>query len=211
MRPRSAIALLTLSAAGLIGYAVVARAVSRRRTAAAERKVRDDIQQTRDSEGEAWAEIVGPIGKQWVHIPIAAALSGYLVQRGSGRRAIVPLIASVGSDALSRVFDQLPPNRKPPPGHPNQKKPTFPSGHANETTAVAFTSAYVLSREGLVTAAPAFAIATALSIASPAGRMYLDRHWTADVIAGWCLGISIAAACAAVYESAAPYRRRKTS
>ena len=135
---------------------------------------------------------------------MTALISGALFRQGVGARAALPLFASVTSELASRVFDRLPPNRKPPPGHPNQQKPSFPSGHANETTAVTFTTAYVMAREDKMAAGPAFAIAIVLSIASPASRLYLDRHWTSDVIAGWCLGGSIAAACAAIYESLAP-------
>lgn len=204
MRSQPPAALLTLSIAGLIGYAFVARAVATRRTTTEDGAVRDEIQAARAPGGEAVAEVVQPIGKEWLHIPVSAVLSGVLLRSGAGKRAIVPLVASVTSEIASRVFDRLPPNRKPPPGHPNQHKPSFPSGHANETTAVAFTAAYVMAREEAVPAGPAFAVATILAIASPASRMYLDRHWTSDVVAGWCLGISIAAGCAAIYESTAP-------
>ena len=200
MRPQSSVALLTLSIAGMIGYAFVARAVSRRRTVSDDVGVRDEIQDVRDSKGEAVAEVVDPIGKEWLHMPISALVSGLLFRQGAGARAALPLFASVTSEVASRVFDRLPPNRKPPPGHPNQQKPSFPSGHANETTAVTFTTAYVMAREDKIAAGPAFALATILSIASPASRLYLDRHWTSDVIAGWCLGGSIAAGCAAIYE-----------
>lgn len=203
MRPQSSAALLTLSITGLIGYAIVARAVSRRRTVADDAELRDEIQDVRDSTGEAVAEVVDPIGKEWLHMPISALISGLLYRQGAGAGAALPLFASVTSEVASRVFDRLPPNRKPPPGHPNQEKPSFPSGHANETTAVTFTTAYVMAREEKIAAGPAFAVATILSIASPASRLYLDRHWTSDVIAGWCLGGSIAAACAAIYESLA--------
>ena len=206
MRQRSSAALLTLGIASLVGYVLVARSVSRRRTAADDQKLRDDVQQARDRQGEAMAKAVGPIGKQWLHIPATAALSWYLLRHKAGPRSIMPLAASVTSDVLSRVFDRLPPNRRPPPGHPNQQKTTFPSGHANETTAVTFTTAYVLSREEVVAPVPAFAIAAILSIASPAGRMYLDRHWASDVIAGWCLGFATAAGCAAIYETVAANR-----
>jgi len=202
MRPQSSAALLTLSIAGLIGYALIARAVSQRRTGADDHQVRDEIQEARKPAGETAAALVGPIGKEWLHIPASVVLGGYLYSRGAGKRAFVPLIASIGSDAASRLFDRLPPNRRPPPGHPKQNKPSFPSGHANETTAVSFTGAYVLIGEGHVAAGPAFALALLLSVVSPAGRMYLDRHWASDVVAGWCLGIAIAAGCAAIYETA---------
>lgn len=164
--------------------------------------MRDEIQETRGPEGEAVAEVVQPIGKEWLHIPVSAVISGWLFRRGAGTRAIVPLLASVTSELASRLFDRLPPSRKPPPGHPNQRKASFPSGHANETTAVAFTTVYVLAREEA--AAPAFAIATILAIASPASGMYLDRHWATDVVAGWCLGGAIAAGYAAICESITP-------
>jgi undecaprenyl-diphosphatase len=137
-------------------------------------------------------------------MPASALISGVLFRQGVGARAALPLFASLTSELASRLFDRLPPNRKPPPGHPNQQKPSFPSGHANETTAVTFTTAYVMAREDKMAAGPAFAIAALLSIASPASRLYLDRHWTTDVIAGWCLGGAIAAASAAIYESLAP-------
>ncbi len=204
MRPKSSATLLTLSIAGLIGYSLVARAVSRRRTDADDREVRDEIQHAREPKGEAVAEVVHPIGKEWLHIPVSALISGLLFRHRAGAWALVPLFASVTSDLASRAFDRLPPNRKPPPGHPNQQKPSFPSGHANETTAVAFTTAYVLAREDRIAAGPAFAAAAILAIASPASRLYLDRHWTSDVIAGWCLGGAIAAASAALYESLSP-------
>jgi undecaprenyl-diphosphatase len=202
MRPIRPTALLSLSIAGLIGYYIVARSVSRRTVAADDRQVRDEIQKSRDVEGDKVAAAIGPIGKQWLHIPASALLSAYLMRQGMGVRGSLPLAASVTSDMVSRLFDRLPPNRKPPPGHPNQKKPSFPSGHANETTAVALTSAYLLSRAGYVAPVPAFSVAVVLSTASPTSRMYLDRHWLSDVIGGWLLGLATATACAALYESA---------
>jgi membrane-associated phospholipid phosphatase len=64
----------------------------------------------------------------------------------------------------------------------------------------------VLTRERLVAPAPAFAVATILALASPLSRLYLDRHWPADLIAGWLLGGSIAACCASIYELSEPAR-----
>jgi membrane-associated phospholipid phosphatase len=36
-----------------------------------------------------------------------------------------------------------------------------------------------------------------------AGRLYLDRHWTTDVIAGLLAGVTIAAVCVFGYEEQA--------
>jgi len=114
------------------------------------------------------------------------------------------LILGATGKTGSRVADRLPPYRRPPAGHPKPHKPSFPSGHALETTAVAGTSAYVLAREQLASAPAAFGTAAGLSLASTLGRLYLDRHWASDAVAGTALGLSIAAACAALYEAAAP-------
>jgi membrane-associated phospholipid phosphatase len=69
-----------------------------------------------------------------------------------------------------------------------------------ETTAVAFASAYTLSRERIIPAGPAFAAAGLLAAASTFGRLYLDKHWVSDAIGGSLLGTAVAAACGAAYE-----------
>jgi undecaprenyl-diphosphatase len=112
------------------------------------------------------------------------------------------VVASAAAEVLSRALDRLPPHRRPPAGHPNPYKPSFPSGHALETTAVAGASAYVMARENLASAPAAFGTAVGLSLASTLGRLYLDRHWASDAVGGIALGLSVAAACAALYEAA---------
>jgi undecaprenyl-diphosphatase len=200
----SALGLLAIASAGAIGFVTLSRAIAKRRTVPDDRKVRTQVQQWRSPVGDAIATGLGPLGKEWVTIPATAALARYLVTREVGARSALPLVASLTSEAMARVMDRTRPHRHVPPGHPEQQKDSFPSGHANKTTAAAMTSAYVLSREQLVDPAPAFAIATVLSLLSPLSRLYLDRHWPADLIAGWLLGGSIAAGCAAIYEMSEP-------
>jgi undecaprenyl-diphosphatase len=200
----SALGLLAVAAAGAAGYVSLSRAISKRRTVAADRKFRTRVQQWRSPAGDAIATGVGPLGKAWLTIPATAGLGRYLMTRDVGSRSALPLVASLTSAAFARAMDHTPPHRHVPPGHPEQHKDSFPSGHANNTTAAAITTAYVLAREQLVDPAPAFAIATLLALASPLSRLYLDRHWPADLVAGWLLGGSIAAACAAIYELSEP-------
>jgi undecaprenyl-diphosphatase len=200
----SALGLLAISAAGAIGYVQLSRAISKRRTVPNDRQLRSQVQQWRTPAGDAIATGLGPLGKEWVTLPATAALSRYLITRDVGARSALPLVASITAEALARAMDHTKPHRHVPPGHPEQHKDSFPSGHANKTTAAALTSAYVLSREQLVDPAPAFALAALLSLLSPLSRLYLDRHWPADLIAGWLLGGSIAAGCAAIYELSEP-------
>ena len=54
-------------------------------------------------------------------------------------------------------------------------------------------------REGL---APRWSLAPLglLPLATGAGRLVLDRHWTSDVLGGYCAGVALGATCAGVYE-----------
>jgi membrane-associated phospholipid phosphatase len=208
MRPLSQRVLWSISALAGAAFIVVSRQVSRRQTAGGDRQVREGLQERRRSVGDDVAHATNPLGKEWFHLPAAAALGLYIARRsrtrGSARGALTPVIASIAAEVLSRVADRLPPYRRPPAGHPKPHKPSFPSGHALETTAVAGIGAYVLAREHLASAPAAFGTAAGLSLASTLGRLYLDRHWASDAVAGTALGLSVAAACAALYEAGAP-------
>ena len=202
MRRTSPSTLLVISAAALCGFAYTARLVARRRTEHVDKEARAELQAARAPEGDAAAQASGPLGKEYLHFPVAIGLAFALRHQGVGWRAAVPVLASAVSELLNRIVTHTLHIRVVPPGHPEHRnrKPSFPSGHAMETTAVALASAYVLTREEIVPAAPAFATATLLAAASAVGRLYLDRHWVSDAIGGSLLGISVAAASAAAYE-----------
>jgi undecaprenyl-diphosphatase len=78
----------------------------------------------------------------------------------------------------------------------------FPSGHALGVAAVAFTTAYVVAREGLARpriVAPAAALAP---LVVGLGRLVREKHLASDTLGGWLAGASIAAAHAGAYELA---------
>jgi membrane-associated phospholipid phosphatase len=206
MRRCSPTVLWSIAALSGAAFVLVSRQVSRRRTDRRDRQVRQGLRKRRRNVADAIAHATNPLGKEWFHVPAAVALSFYVARKGSTHRrargAFAPMVASAAAEVLSRALDRVPPHRRPPAGHPKPHKPSFPSGHALETTAVAGASAYVLARENLVAAPAAFGAAVALSLASTLGRLYLDRHWASDAVAGVTLGVSIAAACAAWYEAA---------
>jgi len=204
MRRQNPASLIILSAAALLGFAATTRAVARRQTGEADSEAREGLQSLRTEVVDQGARGAGPIGKEWLHAPVSGVLSLLLWTRGAGGvQACVPLLASCTSELLNRLVEARLHIRAVPPGHPEKGKPSYPSGHAMETTAVALASAYALSRERLISAPAAFAVAVVLSVVSSAGRLFLDRHWLSDAVGGTLLGLSTAAACAAVYESSA--------
>jgi undecaprenyl-diphosphatase len=203
MRKHTPAVLWSISALSAAAFVAIARQVSRRQTGGPDRQIHEELQEQRVSAGDLVAHGTNPLGKEWFHIPAAIALSVYIAGRkkqGSAVAAFAPALASAAAEVASRALDHLPPHRRPPAGHPKPNKPSFPSGHALETTAVAGASAYVLARENLGAAPTAFGVAVALSLASTLGRLYLDRHWASDAVGGVAAGLSIAAGCAALYE-----------
>jgi membrane-associated phospholipid phosphatase len=195
--------LVATSAVALACFAVLARSVARRDTREQDHRFREVVVRNQGPVDRALAKAVGPLGKEWLHAPVALLIALVLWQRGAGRRAALPLIASISAELVNRLCEGTLHIRKPPPGKRERHKPSFPSGHALETAAVALTSSYVLAREGAVTAARSAAAAVALAAASGGGRVYLDRHWVSDSVGGYLLGVGIAAACGALYETGA--------
>lgn len=203
MRRTAPSALLALSAAAVLGFGYTASLVARRKTEQADKEARAELQAARKPGGDAAAKASGPLGKEYLHFPVSIAIAVALRRRGLGWRAGVPVMASAVSELVNRLVTYTLHIRVVPPGHPEhyKQKPSFPSGHAMETTAVAFATAYVLTRERIVHAAPGFAGAGLLAAASTVGRLYLDRHWVTDAVGGSLLGVAVAAASAAAYET----------
>ena len=194
-------ALLGVALAAASGFAVLERAVAARKTSYADGRTRRHFPKRRRRSTKRAATVFGRVGKEWIHAPIAVGVAAYAWHCGAGAGAVVPPLASVTAVAVSKSFERWMPHRSPPPGRHSPTEPSFPSGHSLETLAVAGASAWVLVREELVRAEVAAPLALAVPIASGIGRLYLDRHWTTDVIAGWLAGLSVAAACAATYET----------
>lgn len=76
---------------------------------------------------------------------------------------------------------------------------SFPSGHASGSMAVVVFLSYVAIRHYrhpwlFVSGAAIVGMLVGIS------RIYLDKHWTSDVMGGWIVGASFGAAFAAIYE-----------
>ena len=77
---------------------------------------------------------------------------------------------------------------------------TFPSGHTTGVTAEALAIAYVLFSERLASPA-AIAGLLAWPLLSASSRLYRDRHWLSDTVAGWVAGIGVASISILLYDA----------
>jgi len=203
-RSRRGGADLTLPLVGVgvgaaVAFAVLARRVARHETAHADGQVRKHVPKRRGPALKRAAQLVGPLGKPAVHAPVAAMLAAYT--RPSTKAGAAAIAASsAASKGVSMALERLLPHRRPPAGGRKPSEPSFPSGHSLETAAVALTTAWVLAREGKANPWLAAPAALAVPLLSGAGRVYLDRHWSSDVVAGWLAGTAVAAGCGVMYE-----------
>lgn len=145
--------------------------------------------------------VITRVGGPSVIIPGTAAFAAWLWrERGlsiAGAVVMSPAVALAIFLTAKRIY-----RRKRPDGGARLHELTyaFPSGHSAASTAVFATASYVLWREGMLPRGAAEAIAGLGSLLVGASRVYLDVHWTTDVLGGWAVGGLVAAMSAAVYE-----------
>jgi len=153
--------------------------------------------------------IITRVAAPSVIIPGTAALAAWLWrQRGlsiAGAVVMSPAVSLAIFSAVKRIY-----RRKRPEGGARLHELTyaFPSGHAAASAAVFGTASYVLWREGMLSRGVADSVAGTGALLIGASRVYLDVHWTTDVLGGWAVGSLVAAMSAAVYERVRTKTRR---
>lgn len=106
-------------------------------------------------------------------------LAGGAARAAVGEAAVVLVPVNLAVEGLKRVT-----NRPRPDGERKRSNAAFPSSHA----ANAFAVATVVARRWRRAAVPVFALAAAVAWS----RVYLNRHWSSDVVAGGLLGVGLA-------------------
>jgi len=198
--------LFGAAALATLGFAAVTRAVARGRFSSFDRRAKRALHATRESGAPARALTLAskastPLGQWWGYVP-PSLLTALKVQR-NGRTAAALTIAgtSVAAALLPAILERLVSSRLPPRERRDPNKQSYPSGHALQTSAMAVAVGYVMRRERLGN--PRWLLPLGpLSLLAGAGRLLLDRHWTSDVLGGYCAGIALGAASAGCYELA---------
>jgi len=154
------------------------------------------------------ADIVSRVGgvtpMEWTGILVAI----YLWTRGRRSAALAVAVSPVFAlltyaGARRALFRERPPSG----AGLHEATSSLPSAHSTTATAVCCTVAYVLWREQILPASVAISLAILPPLLIGVSRLYLDVHWTTDVLAGWIAGLLIAAFAALLHRRARSIRR----
>lgn len=134
----------------------------------------------------------GPLGMT----VIAAAITALMLWRWRSRTPLILMLITVaGSLTMTLVGKSLVGRLRPPQSDavpPYETSPSFPSGHALNSTAIAGMVAYLLllhlERRLARTLTVVLALGWALAIG--ASRVFLGHHWLTDVMMGWATGLA---------------------
>ena len=172
-------------------------------TQSADDSVRDVIQPARNPALDLAARPVTVLSIPIVVVSATAALVWWLHHEGRNEAAFAVAFAPVAAASLGQGFTSFLHQQRNPPDKADAPSGTaveasFPSGHTAGVTAEALSIAYILQNEGL-SSAPILAALAGWPLLVGITRVYRDRHWASDVLAGWIAGTAVAAASALLY------------
>ena len=192
--------IVLLAAAGL--FALIARKVDRGETEHVDETVHEDMQAHRQPSLDAATKPVTLLSMPVLIVSATAGLVWWLRRDGRNTAALVvaitPVVAATVGQSFTMFFEQRNPPDKAGAPKGEAVEASFPSGHTTGVTAEALSIAYILQNEGLASP-PILAALLGWPLLVGATRIYRDRHWLSDVLAGWAAGTAVAAASAILY------------
>lgn len=134
----------------------------------------------------------GPLGMTL----IASAFTAVMIWRWRSRTPLVLMVIAVAGSLLLTTLGKTQVGRTRPPREsavpPYETSPSFPSGHALNSTVIAGIIAYLVFRRlgrqltRLLTVGVALLWAGAIGLS----RVFLGHHWLTDVMFGWLVGLA---------------------
>jgi membrane-associated phospholipid phosphatase len=195
------IAIVVVSLLGLSLFARVGREVFERETGGFDDAVRAWVLNHQVVAAVRAFQLITFVGSANALAWLAVAMAAWLWRsRGRHISAVLvtaPAVATALFVGIKDLFQRIRPAGAVPL---HLVSYSFPSGHATAATAVLVTISYVLAREGLLSHPVALLLGFLGPLLVGLSRIYLDVHWTTDVLGGWGLGLVVAALSAAAYE-----------
>jgi len=147
---------------------------------------------TVDGAVTAFTNLGGPIGMSILATLVTLALA---LRWRSRTPVVLMVIAVAGALAMTRVGKLVVGRVRPPQSDavpPFESSPSFPSGHALNSTVIAGLVAYLIARRLTSHRARLLAalLAAAWAVTMGLSRVYLGHHWLTDVIVGWTLALA---------------------
>jgi membrane-associated phospholipid phosphatase len=193
--------LVLLAAAALLTG--ISRAVKREETKPVDETVHETLQAHRSHAVDLLARPVTLLSLPVLVVTATAGLVLWLKQKDRPEAAIAIGFAPVAAATLGQTFTMFFPQRNPPDNQGETLRQateaSFPSGHTAGVTAEALAIGYVLSREKLISPR-VLGLVLGWPVVVGAMRLYRDRHWASDILAGWVAGAGVAAASALLYD-----------
>ncbi len=152
----------------------------------------------------------GPIGMTI----LASLIMMLMVWRWRSRTPLILMIIAVAGSLLITVVGKTVFGRARPPlvdaVPPYESSPSFPSGHALNSTVIAGLVAYLVVRRLVSMLARILVVVAALGWAVAIGlsRVFLGHHWLTDVMFGWLLGLAWLSAVITAHRLYLTARRR---
>jgi membrane-associated phospholipid phosphatase len=191
--------------------ALVAKKVSAKETEPVDKDIREVLQENRTPALDVAAKPITVMSIPLVIVAATASLVWWLHESDRNDAALAIGLTPILAAAAGQSFTMFFPQQSPPDATsaPTGKAPeaTFPSGHTTGVTAEALAIAYILSREKLASPTTLAAL-LAWPLVVGVTRLYRDRHWFSDVLAGWIAGIGVASLSVIFYQ--ARVRRRSS-
>ncbi|MEO8335662.1 MAG: phosphatase PAP2 family protein [bacterium] len=206
-------AVVALAVIALLAFAALGQNVLERETSLIDIRVRDWVHTHQTLALIGFAQWLSKYGSVTPLILVAITAALYLLYHRRYVSALPVLVAPVlGVEAyatLKHLFARARPSELATALEGGTY--SFPSAHATSSSAICCTLAYVFWRERLVNDTVALAFGILVPLCVGLSRIYLDVHWTTDVLGGWSAGILVAALSAALYNSIRHMQARRQS
>lgn len=203
LRDREDWVLLLLAVACLVSayvFAALGSEVLEGELRAVDVAVRDWVLEKRTRAGILIFEGITLLGAKELLVPLGL-LVGWRLFRGSKGWgwALIVIFCALASAEFVGILKRVYGVTRPAGGIERSMGLSFPSGHSSGSAALMIFLGYVAVRHRVSPwiVAPIVALIVFLVGMS---RVYLDMHWTSDVIGGWTIGAAFGIGCCALYE-----------